>query len=199
MEMNDTYEKIIEGIIENNYAIIDNFFDDNTIEILREGLKKTYASSSFKKAAIGNQSSLQIKDEIRGDHIFWLEEKGNDLASKMYFDKINELINYLNATCYLGIRDKEFHFAIYPKGTFYKRHLDTFQNDSKRKLSVVCYLNQENWLPEYGGALVIYKNDESITIYPEKGRMVIFESQLLEHEVLPVNQERWSITGWLKN
>jgi Rps23 Pro-64 3,4-dihydroxylase Tpa1-like proline 4-hydroxylase len=33
----------------------------------------------------------------------------------------------------------------YPKGTFYKRHLDTFQNDQRRKLSMVLYLNDKDW------------------------------------------------------
>jgi len=28
--------------------------------------------------------------------------------------------------------------------------------------------------------------------------MVVFESQILEHEVKPVKRERLSITGWLK-
>ncbi len=50
----------------------------------------------------------------------------------------------------MGILHKEFHYALYPEGTFYKRHLDTFQNDDRRKLSIVYYLNEENWLPEYG-------------------------------------------------
>ena len=36
------------------------------------------------------------------------------------------------------------------------------------------------------------------TIYPFPGRMVVFESQVLEHEVKPVKTERLSITGWLK-
>ena len=35
-------------------------------------------------------------------------------------------------------------------------------------------------------------------IYPVQGRMVIFESSVLEHEVKPVKRERLSITGWLK-
>jgi SM-20-related protein len=35
-------------------------------------------------------------------------------------------------------------------------------------------------------------------IYPFPGRVVVFESQVLEHEVKPVNTERLSITGWLK-
>ena len=100
----------------------------------------------------------------------------------------------------MGILHKEFHYAVYPTGTFYKRHLDTFQNDSRRKLSIVCYLNEENWLTTNGGELVIYKPDGSEeVIYPMPGRVVIFESQVLEHEVKKVtNDQRLSITGWLK-
>ena len=59
-------------------------------------------------------------------------------------------------------------------------------------------LNDENWQPEFGGELVIYKPEEDIKIYPLKGRVVIFESQILEHEVKPVHRKRFSITGWLK-
>jgi len=50
--------------------------------------------------------------------------------------------------------------------------------------------------------LVIYKEENGIevakNIYPLPGRMVIFESQMLEHEVKPVKTTRLSITGWLK-
>jgi len=102
----------------------------------------------------------------------------------------------------MGIMQKEFHYALYPKGTFYKRHIDTFQNDDRRKLSIVCYLNDENWQAENGGELVLYLSNEGIieekVIYPFPGRVVIFESQVIEHEVKPVNTKRLSITGWLK-
>ena len=40
--------------------------------------------------------------------------------------------------------------------------------------------------------------EEEKVIYPFPGRVVIFESQLIEHEVKPVNTKRLSITGWLK-
>lgn len=48
--------------------------------------------------------------------------------------------------------------------------------------------------------MVIYKENKSEEIiYPMPGRMVIFESQLLEHEVKSVQHDkRLSITGWLK-
>ena len=129
------------------------------------------------------------------------ETKANHKES-LFFNKINDLVGYLNKTCFLGILHKEFHYALYPKDTYYKKHIDTFQNDDRRKLSFVCYLNEEGWLPENGGELVLYLNkngqETEKVIYPFPGRMVIFESQIIEHEVKPVNTERLSITGWLK-
>src|SRR5690606_29905544 len=149
---------------------------------------------NFKKAAIGNKLNETIEKTVRGDFILWLNEKDDGVAEKIFFSKINSLVEYLNRTCFLGILQKEFHYAVYPKGTFYKRHLDTFQNDDRRRLSLVCYLNDENWKPDNGGELVIYKNENGIevpkSIYPLPGRVVIFESQVLEHEVKPVNTTR---------
>src|SRR5690606_21381019 len=117
-----------------------------------------------------------------------------DVSERLFFDKINNLVHYLNKTCFLGILHKEFHYALYPIGTFYKRHIDTFKNDDRRKLSFVCYLNEEGWLPENGGELVLYldENGQDIekVIYPFPGRVVIFESQVIEHEVKPVKKER---------
>ena len=60
------------------------------------------------------------------------------------------------------------------------------------------YAIRSYYVPESGGELVIYKEQDEIKIYPMKGRVVVFESQILEHEVLPVKRERLSITGWLK-
>jgi SM-20-related protein len=67
---------------------------------------------------------------------------------------------------------------------------------------MVLYLNK-NWAFENGGELVIYTQqngkEENLKILPKFGRLVIFESSILEHEVKPVLKgERFSLTGWLK-
>ncbi|NBC57865.1 MAG: oxidoreductase, partial [Bacteroidetes bacterium] len=54
-----------------------------------------------------------------------------------------------------------------------------------------------------GGDLVIYAQDhhreKAVSVVPKFGRLVIFESSVLEHEVKPVVEGvRLSITGWLK-
>ncbi|MGB7842263.1 MAG: 2OG-Fe(II) oxygenase [Salinimicrobium sp.] len=202
VEENRLYEKIIDDLLTHQYSIIEDFFSLLEVEQLRDSLLGKYEEDNFKKAAIGNRTNEVIAKSIRGDFILWLNEAEAGEAEKQFFRRINDFVEYLNKTCFLGILQKEFHYALYPEGTFYKRHLDTFQNDDSRKLSLVCYLNEQDWQPEYGGELVIYKEEnkeeKSISIYPFPGRVVIFESQLLEHEVKPVKTDRLSITGWLK-
>lgn len=200
---NPLYEQIISDIANQQFSIIEDFFSVDEVSTLRESLLEKYEQDAFKKAAIGNRVNESIIKSVRGDAIYWLDELKPDIPEKLFFEKINDLIRYLNRTCFMGILQKEFHYALYPKGTFYKRHIDTFQNDDRRKLSVVCYLNDESWQAENGGELVLYlKQDHKETekiIYPFPGRVVIFESQIIEHEVRPVLQnQRLSITGWLK-
>jgi len=199
---NPLYETIIADILSKKYSVVEDFFSAEEVHVLRQSLLNKHEEDAFKKAAIGNRFEETIVKSIRGDVILWIEEAKADTSELLFFNKINNLVNYLNKTCFLGILHKEFHYALYPKGTFYKRHIDTFQNDDRRKLSFVCYLNEDGWLPENGGELVLYLNDNSEetqkVIYPFPGRVVIFESQVIEHEVKPVNTERLSITGWLK-
>ena len=200
---NPLYEQIITDILELGYSIADGFFSEDEVEKLRISLLNKYEEDNFKKAAIGNRTNENIVKSIRGDFILWMDEAKANEPELIFFNKVNNLINYLNKTCFLGILQKEFHYALYPQGTFYKRHLDTFQNDDRRKLSFVFYLNDNTWNPENGGELMLYlkENNQEVSkvVYPLPGRVVIFESQELEHEVKPVLQsQRLSITGWLK-
>lgn len=201
--VNPVYEKVITDLMDKQYSIIENFFTADEVLALRESLMVKYEEDLFKKSAIGNMANEVVIEAIRGDFIFWLDENKGNAAERLFFSKIRDFIDYLNRTCFLGIADQEFHYAVYPEGTYYKRHLDTFQNDKCRKLSIVCYLNHEDWLPEFGGELTLYHiingKETSLNIYPLQCRMVIFESNTLEHEVKPVKQERLSITGWLKS
>ncbi|MCW8981244.1 MAG: 2OG-Fe(II) oxygenase [Altibacter sp.] len=196
---NPIFESIITQLLQKKYAIVDDFFDASEVITLREALLETYEIKGFKKSAIGNWVQEEVDKTVRGDFISWIDESKMTQAEEVFFQKINTLVNYLNKTCFLGIFQKEFHYAIYPTGTFYKRHLDTFKNDDRRKLSMVCYLNEANWPASNGGELTLYPTEDALDILPLPGRMVIFESQTLEHEVKEVKaSQRLSITGWLK-
>ena len=201
---NPLYERIISDIASQKYSVVEDFFSKEEVKLLRQSLLQKHEEDAFKKAAIGNKVNETIEKSIRGDVILWIDETAANEAEQLFFDKMNDLIRYLNTTCFMGILHKEFHYVLYPIGTFYKRHIDTFQNDDRRKLSFVCYLNEEGWLPENGGELTLYLNNSDASetieksIYPLPGRVVIFESQIIEHEVKPGNKERLSTTGWLK-
>ncbi|WP_224487986.1 2OG-Fe(II) oxygenase [Robertkochia flava] len=197
------FEKIIEDLSVQRYSIVEAFFNPDEVALLRSTLLARYEEDQFRKSAIGDHFNEQIRSAVRGDFIHWIQERETGPAERVFFSRVQSLVTYLNRTCFLGIAEREFHYAVYPKGTFYVRHLDMFRNDDRRKLSVVCYLNEDNWDPGNGGELTLYLPDgdgeRALDIYPFPGRMVIFESQVLEHEVKPVKQgERYSITGWLK-
>ncbi|WP_394346645.1 2OG-Fe(II) oxygenase [Robertkochia marina] len=197
------FERIIEDLSVQRYSIVENFFNPDEVALLRSTLLARYEEDQFRKSAIGDHFNELIRSGIRGDFIHWIQESETGPAERLFLSRIQELITYLNRTCFMGIAEREFHYAVYPKGTFYVRHLDTFRNDDRRKLSVVCYLNDEHWNSENGGELTLYlpkdEREEVLDILPMPGRMVIFESQVLEHEVKPVKLgERLSITGWLK-
>jgi SM-20-related protein len=106
----------------------------------------------------------------------------------------------INQRLFLGLFDYESHYAIYPKGAFYKKHLDAFKGKSNRVLSTVFYLNKD-WQAHNGGELLIYKpeSEEVLeTVQPNLGRLVIFLSEQFPHEVLPAQQQRYSIAGWFR-
>ena len=196
---NPLFESIIEDLLDRHYSVVDGFFTLEEVAQLRDNLLLKYEEDQFRKSAIGNKFNEEIIKTIRGDFILWMDESKADATERLFFDKVNNLVNYLNKTCFIGIQQKEFHYAVYPTGTFYKRHLDTFQNDDRRKISIVCYMNEDPWPAKNGGELTLYLGEGPKDILPLAGRVVIFESQLLEHEVKVVKaSERLSITGWLK-
>lgn len=197
------FEAIAENLAYSHFAVMEDVFTAAELELLRQELYEWYDQGDFKAAGIGQKAGFQQNVAVRGDCIRWIDRERTAPNVHFFFDFIDALSNYLNETCYIGIRSQELHFAMYPAGSFYKRHLDAFQHTTERKISVVCYLN-ENWQPEEGGQLRMYIPSEegmekAIDLLPFGGRLVCFRSDLLEHEVLPATRERLTITGWLKN
>jgi SM-20-related protein len=194
--MNMLFDSIADSLADKGFAIEDQFLSQKEVQniLAGEGFRK--GLDQFKKAGIGKSQSQQINEAIRGDYIQWLDKDFAEPAVKIYLDRLQELISFLNQTLFLSLKDYEVHLTIYPIGSYYKRHLDQFKHDDHRKLSVICYLN-EGWLEEHGGQLRMYPKDEVIDVLPEAGRLVCFRSDQIEHEVLAARRERMSLTGWI--
>lgn len=190
------FELIADGLVEKSFAIVDNFLSGTEVEAILELPHFKHHEQHFKKAGIGKNADLQINEAIRGDYILWLDKNTAPPSARVYLDRLDELIHFLNQNLFLSLKECEVHMTVYPIGTYYKRHLDQFRKDDRRKLSIICYLNK-NWRAELGGQLRIYTDNSSVDVLPLAGRLVCFRSDMLEHEVLPATRERLSLTGWM--
>lgn len=188
--------KLADGLADQGYAEVDNFLSQQEVQAILATDDFKNGLLQFKKAGIGKSQEKQINESIRGDYIQWIDGGTTQKAVEVYLNRLRQLMEFVNRTLYLSLKDLEVHRTIYPIGSFYKRHLDQFKKDDRRKLSVICYLNTD-WKESEGGQLRIYLPNGSTDILPLAGRLVCFRSDLLEHEVLAATRERLSLTGWL--
>ena len=193
-------DSVADSLALNSYAIIDNFLSDEEALDCLDVLQENKEEGNFKKAGIGTLGMHQIDKTIRGDEIKWLDNQNLSPASQVYMDQVGAMMRYFNRTLFLSLKDFECHFAHYPSGTFYKRHLDLLKLSDHRKLSFVFYLNP-NWKEGDGGELLLYLQEngeeKTVTVNPILGRLVVFRSEILEHEVALAHKSRHSITGWM--
>ena len=148
------FESIIDGILTDGYGVADDFLTPDETANLANRLHERWEAGKFRAAGTGNQQ-MTVGKATRGDEILWIDEAAATPEEAVFLQRIGAFVEYINQTCYLGLRDYEFHYALYAPGTFYKRHLDRFQNDSRRKLSIIVYLNTD-WRETDGGQLVLF-------------------------------------------
>lgn len=195
--MQQQFDLLINSFIDNNVGIADNFLSENLSRNLQQNIQQLQAQGQMKYAGIGNDLIADAAQQMRGDKIYWLDKKNNNINEQEFLDKVEDFIDHLNNTCYTGINGYEFHYAVYEEGRAYKKHRDQFKTDNNRKYSLICYLN-DDWVAADGGQLVIYQNDTAQSILPNAQKAVFFKSDEMEHEVLLAHRPRMSITGWLK-
>lgn len=192
------FTELADNLAEKGWAVTDVLFPADFLQELLKEEMLLFKSGKFKQAGIGKGSEHKVITEIRSDYVHWLDEENLSELQQQFWQQIQELKLYLNGEFFLGLKDVEFHFAVYPEGSFYKKHLDCFKRDSGRTITCVLYLNK-HWEVGDGGELRIYNNETYIDVKPMFGRFVCFKSDEIEHEVLSTQKERYSITGWMKN
>ena len=191
------FEGLIEGLLQDEVGHQTHFISDELVEQLRNQLLLNFDNGEMHPAGIGNKFVHQKNADVRGDVIKWLDNDSQLEAEKEFLKIVQSFVDYLNRTCYTGINDFEFHYALYDVGSFYKPHIDQFKSDSGRKYSFVLYLN-DNWKEEEGGQFVAHLENTRIQIFPEGGTVCFFASDQVEHEVQLAHRKRMSIAGWLK-
>ena len=196
--------EITDKIAKHGIAIVDQFLPSPTVDALAEEIRQLAQLNSLTAAGTGREK-VAINTNLRGDHIYWLDEESTSPAQQSYFNVMETLRLEFNRQLYLGLFGLESHLALYPPGMTYQKHIDRFKGENHgkplRQISAILYLNSQ-WQESNGGHLRLYLQEGDlgsapyIDILPTAGKAVFFLSDTFYHEVLPPNQDRLSLTGW---
>lgn len=194
-----TQVALVDALVEQGWYVGREVIDLELCTALNHELLHRAAYHGLDEAGIGRGQQHLLRKDIRGDAIHWLDRES--AAQRRYLDAMSELQQALNHALFLGLFEYEAHFAHYPPGAFYQRHVDSFRGRANRVISTVGYLTPE-WPADGGGEMVIYHPDDPNTevarVIPEAGTFACFLSETIPHEVLPTRCPRTSIAGWFR-
>lgn len=156
-------------------------------------------NDALKRAGVGRGSAPIQDRSVRRDKIAWLQ--GTSPPQVALFGFLESLREELNRRLFLGLKRFEAHYATYHPGDFYRAHVDSFQGRASRIVSLVLYLN-DDWQALDGGALRIFnrenENEVCGLVLPEMGRVALFMSEEIRHEVLEAHRTRYSLACWFR-
>jgi SM-20-related protein len=196
-------DALVETLCADGVAVGDRFLSPLEVRALFDCADARRARGDFVEARIGADRKLERRADIRGDSICWLSEP-EFAAEFALFDLLEDLRLRLNRGAVLGLFELELHYALYPPGAGYARHIDqprgSNRGPNQRRVSLVLYLS-EDWAPSHGGILRIFADDDGRyrDIEPLPGRLVLFLTQGRAHAVLSTQRARLSVTGWFRS
>ncbi len=193
----DRFEQVADDLAAKSWSVLPDALPIELVSRLSQACRRLWQDDVLTPAAIGRGADLAVVPEIRGDYTRWLDECPFDAAQDEYLDTMRSLRETLNRTLFLGLDSFETHYALYPPGAGYSKHLDRFKNSPLRTVSVVSYLNQY-WQPGDGGELRLHLKEGIVDVPPRAGTVVVFMSARILHEVLAAEKERASLVGWFR-
>lgn len=198
----DPFAQIADALAEHGWCAMPGFVSPLLTGQLATEAMRGWRSGCFRPAGVGRGDDLQLRPEVRNDQVQWLDPADCSGAQRIYLDQLERLRLAINRTLYLGLFEFEGHLAVYPPGSYYRRHLDQFRGIGQRSVTAILYLNH-NWREDDGGQLRIYTDPEHpndcAEVLPVAGTLVTFLSARFPHEVLPAHRDRLSLTGWFSS
>ena len=188
---------IADRLAEQGWSVTESALPVAVLGSLERSCRALWQEEALRPAAIGRGGEKQVLPGIRGDHIRWLDDCSPSAAQAAYSEAMSRLRHMLNRTLLLGLESYEAHYALYPPGAGYRKHLDRFKDNPLRTVSVVLYLNSQ-WQPGDGGELRLHLPEGAVDVAPRAGTLAVFMSDSIVHEVLPARCDRASLTGWFR-
>lgn len=211
----------IRGLMEKGYAFQDDWIDEDTCRDVYRDMELL----DFDGKLVEVQQ--QKMTGHRTDRIHWLtyesldREKQPGLVALM--KKMISIPFELNKKCSLYLQASgNFQLAVYSPKTLYRKHVDGGYEDlnNGRKVTAIFYPNHR-WSESDAGQIRLYKrqlnpfqiehlqkqgqelpgkeakDEVAEEIVPMGGRLLLFRSRDMPHEVLPPRAKRYAITLWL--
>jgi len=219
----EVWKKTVLQLQKESYFVVDNVIEPAFLKTLRNELEQLYRKGLF-NAEPSTKTSNEGQEDLITEVCFFARQLSTKYLdnpeenSNLIPDMTSNIRTYLQTIVSMFVQELSHNIpdlklkdtwkynklacCIGSGGTLPK-HLD---NDGTnyldyRKLTILLYLNP-NYKKEYGGSLRIHSNEDNFReIEPCDGRLVVFFSDIIVHEVLPVynpsHDERFTITVWV--
>jgi SM-20-related protein len=190
---------IADALAARGWVVVAGAIPAAHIEAFRARISALEHQGAMRQASIGRDKNAKTAPQVRNDATFWLDESSADDCDQALIAWLEQLRSTLNAHLFLGAETVEAHYARYPSGGHYAKHLDRHRDSDARVLSLVLYVN-ESWQSAWGGQLKLYDAADQplATIEPQGGTLVLFRSEQFPHEVVPAAQPRMSVAAWFR-
>lgn len=186
---------ICDGLSDPGWVVLRDFLDPPSTAAIETMLRTRWESGALRPAGIGRGRTFQVRPDIRSDQVLWVDTEAPPAPLAVYLHRMEALRRLLNEQLFLGLQEYECHLTTYPRGSFYRRHLDRFADQARRQVSTIFYLNP-HWRQADGGELRIETDQGIRSVLPEAGTLVVFRAADFWHEVRRARRLRLSVTGW---
>jgi SM-20-related protein len=168
-------------------------FDDFATQAEVEDWSEAIAKSQASFSAAGTGASHTRDPTVRSDRTAW----ESDLSGRFVGlrERFAEVRAELNSAAWMGLAGFTIQLAVFDPGGHYQSHRDALRGDAARRITAILYLNRK-WSAADGGCLRVHTSDTPRDIEPRGGRLVVFLSDRVLHEVRPSRVVRQAATAW---
>lgn len=193
-------------------AVWDDALSPAIAATIRREVLALWAAERFVPATVGR--ARHLRPDVRGDDICWLLPAAHDngdggaketddgadsfgLNTGLYALRalLSDIRGVMSKRAFVHLDETEMLASHYPMGGFYVPHVDRFVGTSNRFFTFVYFLNTD-WVAADGGELHIMGTGEQ-SIAPRLGRLALFYTPEVLHEVVVTQTDRFAVTGWL--
>ena len=192
----------IHALHEPGWFIRDGVLGPRSAIGIHHAVEALAAAGRLRPAGLSRGATHRVDGAVRGDAITWIDPGEVPPEFAGLWAIFLALRDALNREAYLGLDRMEVQVARYPGGgAAYGRHHDAFPappgGRPNRRVTAIYYANLA-WGPENGGVLRLHGGAGPVDVAPVLDRLLVFQSERVEHEVLPARMPRCAVTAWFR-